>query len=704
MKNLFALPVCVFLFVSCEQNTVSVVEKPSQKQINKNYISNRPPLLPSALIKLPIGAVKPRGWLKEILVRQKNGLAGNLHKISAWLQKDDNAWLSKEGKGKWGWEEMPYWLKGYGNIAYIFKDPKMIAEAKIWIKGALQSQQENGDFGPRRNDWSSGNRDYWGNMIMLYCLQSYYEYSKDKRILALMTRYFKYQMSVPDENFLKGYWQKVRGGDNLHSVLWLYNRTGDTFLLELMKKINRNTSDWTSRGHKKSKIKSRQHVRKGFEWPEWQGDQIDWHNVNHAQCFRQPAQYYLLNKNIKYLNAAYENFNMVRKYYGQVPGGMFGGDENCRPGYEDPRQAIETCGIVEQMNSDQHMLRITGDTFWADHCEEISFNTYPAALTKDLKKLRYLTAPNMVVSDRKNYHPSVDNRGPFTLMNPLSHRCCQHNHSQGWPYLVENLWMATPDNGLCAAIYAASEVSALVAEGQPVSIVEQTQYPFEDTIVFKIQTKKQVSFPLYLRVPSWCQNASIFINNEKVAVKISPSKYIKIKRTWQHNDKVRLKLPMSIRTKKYVRNRNAMSVHYGALAFSLKIKEIYKKIDATTSAVSDAKWQKNVDTKKWNAVEINAGSPWNYGLDLKKNSSDSFIIKKRPWPKDNYPFTHDATPIYVIATGRRIDTWNLDSKGFTGELPYSPVKSDQPKEKITLIPMGAARLRISAFPVIAREK
>ena len=76
---------------------------------------------------------------------------------------------------------------------------------------------------------------------------------------------------------------------------------------------------------------------------------------------------------------------MVRTLYGQVPGGMFGADENARKGYNDPRQAVETCGMVEQMASDEILAGITGDPFWADHCEDVAFNTYPAAVMADFK-------------------------------------------------------------------------------------------------------------------------------------------------------------------------------------------------------------------------------------------------------------------------------------------------------------------------------
>ena len=162
-----------------ERTWVAVVDRPDTTVRNSFYKGNRPPLKQGMFIKLPVGAVSPRGWLRECLLRQRDGLNGHLGEISAWLQKKDNAWLSQTGDGAWGWEEVPYWLKGYGDLAYILKDPRMIAEAKVWIEGALNSQRPNGDFGPTH--YEDGRRNFWGNMVMLYCLQSYYEYARDQR-------------------------------------------------------------------------------------------------------------------------------------------------------------------------------------------------------------------------------------------------------------------------------------------------------------------------------------------------------------------------------------------------------------------------------------------------------------------------------------------------------------------------------------------
>lgn len=673
------------------RNRVSIVVAPALESQddsarNGNYVSNRLPLVPSRLIALPPGAVTPQGWLAEMLRRQRDGLTGHLGEISAWLTKEGNAWLSRDGKGKYGWEELPYWLKGYIELAYLMDDPDMIAESEFWIEGVLASQRADGDFGPDQR-LGDGTRDYWANMVMLYCLQSYYEYGEsrgeaDNRVLELMTRYFRYQATVPDDEMLTGYWQKMRGGDNLQSIYWLYNRTGDEELLEVAEKLHRCTANWTL-----------------------PNDLPNWHNVNIAECFREPATYYLQSRDSGHLQAAYANFHEVRKRFGQVPGGMFGGDENCRVGFDDPRQATETCGFVEQMLSDEIMLQITGDPFWADHCENVAFNSYPAAVMPDFKSLRYLTAPNMVLSDAANHAPGIDNSGPFLVMNPFSSRCCQHNHSHGWPYFAKHLWMATPDNGLCAAMYSASEVNAKVGDGKQVQIRETTRYPFDEKIALTIQTDEPVTFPLYMRVPKWCEVASLDVAGDLEQLANAHGKYVRIEREWHDGDTVTLDLPMQTSLQTWAKNHNSVSVNFGPLTFSLKIGERYDRKDSKETAIGDSSWQPGVDQKQWPSYEIHPSTKWNYGLILDQDDPASgFEVHRHPWPADDFPFTQESAPITMSTTAKVIPEWTLDNHGLCAVLQDSPVRSDQPSESVSLVPMGAARLRISAFPVIGADE
>ena len=703
-----------FTIFGCSDN-VYVVDSIPTKETNKYYVSNRIPLQPSKLIKLPVGSVKPKGWLLEYFNRQKKGLTGNLGNISAWLDKKDNAWLSKSGEGKWGWEEVPYWLKGYANIGYITEDKEMIDEAKIWIESVIDSQREDGYFGPepyvegtldlRTQKIDQKKRkeiDFWPNMIMLYCLQSYYEYSNDQRVIDLMRNYFRFQMSIDEKELLSGkyYWDRVRGGDNFHSVIWLYNRTGEKWLLELAEKIYNRTSPWTSRGHDLKDIKNPKYKREGVEYQDWFTDLIDWHNVNIAQGFRTPAQYYLLNGDEKYLNATYENFNIVREYFGQVPGGMFGGDENVRPGYDDPRQGIELCGVVEQMNSDEHLLRITGDILWADHLEDIAFNTYPATVSPDFKAVRYITSPNMVMSDSESHGPGISNWGPFLNFNPFSSRCCQHNHTQGWPYFTENLWMATPDNGLAAVVYAPSIVNAKVGRGTDIYINNKTKYPFEDNLLFEFTMNNSDVFPVYFRIPFWAENSEILINGKKINVTAEKGKYLRVNRKWSNGDLVNLNLPKNLSLRKWEKNHNSVSLNYGPLTFSLKIKENYVETRSDKNAIGDSKWQKTADTDNWPTYEIYPGSPWNYGLILTGDINEDFEIVEKKWPKDNFPFTNENSPIYLKARAKKIESWKIGDTKLVGELMDSPVESNEKEEIIELVPMGGSRLRISSFPVI----
>lgn len=668
---------CAALSMCCSCNhtstefSVTMTDRPDRMEQNPNYANNRSPLQPSHFLKLPVGSIKPEGWLRKYLELQRDGLTGHLNEISAWLEKENNAWLTNGGDH--GWEEVPYWLKGYGNLAYILGDENMINEAKTWIEAAINSQRPDGSFGPI--NMKGDKPELWAQMIMLWCLQSYYEYTNDSRVLTLMTNFFKWELSLPDDKFLEDYWENSRGGDNLLSVYWLYNKTGESFLLELAEKIHRNTADWT----------------RPSTLPNW-------HNVNVAQCFREPATYYMLDKDSALLAASYNVHHLIRRTFGQVPGGMFGSDENCRMGYIDPRQGVETCGMVEQMASDEIMLRMTGDPFWAEHCEDVAFNTYPAATMPDFKALRYITCPNHVISDSKNHHPGIDNSGPFLAMNPFSSRCCQHNHAQGWPYYTEHLILATPDNGAALALYASCKATMKVGDGQHIAIHEETNYPFDEVIRLTVQTDKEVEFPLYLRIPTWANQAQIHINGQKVTTPVTSGQYACIRRTWKNDDKVELTLPMQLSLRTWQVNKNSVSVNYGPLTMSLKIQEKYVKSDSKETAIGDSQWQKDADASQWPTYEIYPDSPWNYSLVLNKdNALKDFKVIKKQWPADNFPFTQESVPLEIKTVGRQIPSWKVDQYGLCHELPEADAPKRE-KEEITLIPMGAARLRISAFP------
>ena len=671
-KTVTILFMTIALTPSLFGQEVTVVSRPNTDGGSNNYVNSRQPLRRQSFIKLPVGSVRPTGWIGRFLELQRNGLTGHLGEISAWLEKDGNAWL--QDGGDHGWEEVPYWLKGYSSLGYILGDKQMMAETQTWIEGAIRSQRADGFFGPANE--RNGKPELWAQMIMLTTLQTYYEYTGDQRVIDLMTRYFKWELALPDDQFLEDYWENSRGGDNLLSVLWLYDHTGDAFLLELAEKIHRNTANW----HQATNLPN-------------------WHNVNVAECFREPATYYALTGDSAMLYATYNDFRLIRRIFGQVPGGMFGADENARLGYIDPRQAVETCGMVEQMASDEILLRLTGDPAWADNCEDVAFNSYPAAVTPDFRALRYLTAPNMVVSDSRNHAPGIQNEGPFLSMNPFSSRCCQHNHAQGWPYYAEHLVLATPDNGVAVALYGSCRAELKVANQQKLVLEEDTRYPFDDKIQLKLSLKGSAVFPFYLRVPAWAEGAELVINGKPQDVAAAAGNYLRIERQWKNGDRISLRLPMKLAMRHWSLNKNSVSIDYGPLTFSLKIKERSVKKDSRQEAISDSRWQQDADASQWPTTELYPDSPWNYALCLPPcGGLPEVEMIRKDWPKDDYPFTPESVPVELRLSGRQVSSWTLDEFGLCGVLPDEDATKSPATETITLIPMGAARLRISAFP------
>jgi hypothetical protein len=654
----------ILVFATSSFGQVEVVNRPVSNSTNSFYVGNRPPLEASPFYKLPIGSIEPRGWLRHQLEMERDGMTGHLEKISPWLDFNQSSWADPKGRGQFGWEELPYWLKGYGDLGYVLKDKAIIAEARKWISAVLATQRADGWFGPRDLLNSlDGQPDLWPHMIMLNVLQSYYEAEADPRALEVINGYLKWENNLPVSAFGEGYWPKLRFGDNIESVFWLYNRTGEPWLLDLARKIHQGMARWDE-------------------------DVVNWHNVNISQGFRAGTIFWMLSRDPRHLASAERNYEKVFDTYGQFPGGGFVGDENSRPGFTDPRGGIETCGIVELMHSFEMLTKITGEPVWADRCEEIAFNSFPAALTPDEKALHYVTCANQVQLDHEDKSPELQNSGTMVSYSPYEvYRCCQHNVSHGWPYYAEELWLATPDNGLCASLYSSSQVSAKAGDGSVVKITEETDYPFRDTVKLSVETAQPSKFPLYLRVPRWCDAASVTVNGANAGARSKPLEFIRLERLWHDGDTVVLRMPMKVAVRRWPKNKDAASVDFGPLSFSLAIQERFAKYGATKT--------------EWPEWEVFPESPWNYGLVLdQKNPAASIKVIDNSGPLAAQPFTPETAPVKLEAVGRRIPDWQMDDHNVVGKLPSSPVTSDQPDEKITLIPMGAARLRLTIFPVI----
>ena len=162
------------------------------------YMNNRTPLITKTYMELPLGAVRPEGWLKDQMQRMTDGMTGHLDELYSKVMGPRNGWLGGDGDV---WERGPYWIDGLLPLAYIMDDETLKKKVQPWVEWTLQSQQPDGYFGPsvdrepesglQRNNA----RDWWPKMVVLKYMKQYYDATNDQRVIPFMTNYFKYQLT-----------------------------------------------------------------------------------------------------------------------------------------------------------------------------------------------------------------------------------------------------------------------------------------------------------------------------------------------------------------------------------------------------------------------------------------------------------------------------------------------------------------------------
>lgn len=676
-KNGIAI-ICLFFIA----NIVMGVN-PVQKNLSGNYINNRYPLITKPYVELPIGNIKPSGWLEDQLLRMANGMTGNMDIIYEHVMGPRNGWLGGDGDV---WERGPYWIDGLLPLAYILNNQELIDKVQPWIEWTLASQKPNGYFGPdtdrpqeaglQRNN----SHDWWPKMVMLKVMQQYYSATKDLRVIPFMTNYFRYQLEELPKTPLGNwtFWGEQRGGDNLMIVYWLYNITGDEFLLELGELIHKQTLNWTDI------FLNQDHLRR----------QHSLHCVNLAHGFKEPIIYFQQNKNPLQIRSVKKAVQDMRTTIA-LPTGLWAGDELLRFG--NPNSGSELCTAVEMMFSLEKMLEITGDVQWADHLERITYNALPTQITDDFSARQYFQQVNQIAITREwrdfvTPHEDTDN-----LLGVLTgYPCCTSNLHQGWSKFVQNLWYATADNGIAALVYGPSSVDAKVADNIEINITEETDYPFDEQIQFNIKFKdKNVNkafFPFHLRIPSWCELPIVRLNGDIINVDAYQGEILRINREWQNGDKLTLELPMHLNATHWF--DGAAVIERGPLLYSLKMEENWEKKDMEPEKVNQyGEWY----------YEVTSNSTWNIALkreQIRPESIDEFFkVEKKPF-NNKYPWTLENAPISIKGKGWVLPIWQRN-RGSAGPISYFTQQGQDTKEEVNieLIPYGCTSLRITEFPV-----
>ena len=395
---------------------------------------------------------------------------------------------------------------------------------------------------------------------------------------------------------------------------------------------------------------------------------LETHGVNHGQALKVAAVEYRLTGDTSERASYYRQLGALDKYHG-LPNGMFSCDEHLAG--RSPSQGTELCTVVETMFSMEVALAVFGDAAIADRLEKIAFNALPGTFTDDMWAHQYDQQANQIQVGL-NSKPWRTN-GPESNLYGLEPNfgCCTANFHQGWPKFTASLWMRTADDGLVAALYSPCEVKTVVRK-TAVHVVETTDYPFRETVKVTVTPEKAVRFPLSVRVPAWAAGATVLVNG-KAEAGVTAGEFLRIDRMWEAGDVIELTLPMKPLPTRWF--NESIAVERGPLVFSLDLQGHWVKLRERGLT---ADWQ------------VFPGRQWNYGLDLSTLSVSEETVGPVPFAASN-------APVKIHVTGRRVNGWKPED-GVALPVPVSPVESSEPVEELMLIPYGAAKLRITAFP------
>ncbi len=617
---------------------------------------------------LPLTSIRPQGWLLRQLRIQADGLSGHLDEF--WPDIARSQWIGGDAEG---WERAPYWLDGVIPLAWLLDDEGLKAKVRRFIDEILARQRPDGWFSPFPENWDAPGvkpYDLWAIHLVNKVLSQYHSITGDKRALDAVARSLKIMNAHLDKQSLFN-WGRYRWFEALIPAFDLYERTGESWILDLAHKLH----------------------AQGFDYPEFYGGEDvtvptprrglwKWakHVVNTGMAAKAGALWWRVSGADEDLKFPVQMISLLDRFHGQATG-MFTGDE-CLAG-KNPVQGTELCAVVEFLYSLEHLVAILGEPALGDLLENIAFNALPATFSPDMWAHQYDQQTNQVQCTINPDHLWTTN-GPESNLYGLepNYGCCTSNMHQGWPKFAANLWMRSPDGGLVAAAYAPSAVLYETGNG-PIEITLDTDYPFRENLRFKVKTERPARFPLLLRIPAWASGPSLEVAGAKGSIP-GPGTFHRLDREWKDGDEVLLRLPMKARVSS--RYNGAQSIDRGPLVYSLSIGEKWVR-------VNEDKPHRELPHADW---EVHPTSNWNYALAVDETDPQgSLRFEERP--VGERPFSPDGAGMAAHATGRLLPGWKI-RQGWAAEIPPEPQESESPLEDIVLLPYGCTNIRITEFP------
>ncbi|KAI0383748.1 hypothetical protein F5Y04DRAFT_20188 [Hypomontagnella monticulosa] len=463
---------------------------------------------------LPLGSIKPRGWFKQQLQLEADGLAGHLFDFYRFVH--DSMWIGGSTEYSALHESSPYWFNGLVPLAFSLDDSRLKSQVYSFMDYVLDHQQDDGWLGPETDP---NTRGLWARCYFLLGLMQYAQAdpSQTDRIVDAMHRYIPlahsmlkddYEGLIPKEgqDYDGSGFGPMRAHEMHIPLQWLYEeypRNNSQIIWETMElMINGSAaaeSDWRTFWVKGVYPEVTYTPRN-----EPYKDLFN-HGVNMAEGLRYPLAIYRMNHDEALKTQTRTAVDLLEQYHKSLAGTIIG-DEFVTD--LNPIRGAELCTAAEMTFSMAYIHQYLGDNDLADWAEQVAFNAVPGSIFPDWWSHQYVQQENQPWSRNLSVHPdmwvNVNSYGNVFGLEP-NYPCCTVNHGQAYPKFLANSFTLTKDGGIAHTLLIPGSVSTSLGNNK-VSITADTNYPFGMTIKYSIQADDDFTF--YVRIPGWADKSS----------------------------------------------------------------------------------------------------------------------------------------------------------------------------------------------------